>query len=244
MLVPLIFMSSVEASRAGRGAPSNSRCLLAPSPRSQLSQLILRVLSCQIPRDGRGCLARLWALSSSGRALWSQMCPQPLYTVLGRPGCKSSALMLQPRPFLSPIHLTEPSHTRHPGPFPRAGTGHRPPPRPAAALPSFTQLLVRFREQLLRPRLLPLLQALQPHGPSAAWQIPGKEAGEQQAARWGEAIFSKMKFICLQSEVERRLRPAAGTASQNQPDRGASTPGAHPQATAGDSAQREHQERL
>ncbi|XP_009275103.1 PREDICTED: neuronal pentraxin-1, partial [Aptenodytes forsteri] len=87
-------------------------------------------------------------------------------------------------------------------------------------------------------------QALQPHGPSAAWQIPGKEAGEQQAAWRGEAIFSKMKFIRLQSEVERRLRPAAGTASQNQPDPGASTPGAHPQATAGDSAQREHQERL
>lgn len=48
-----------------------------------------------------------WPGAPSG-APWSQACPQPLDTALG---CESPALMLQPAPFLSPIHLAELSHT-------------------------------------------------------------------------------------------------------------------------------------
>lgn len=74
-------------------------------------------------------------------------------------------------------------------PSPGLDRGHRPRHAPAAALPSFTQLLGRFREQLSHPQQLPVLQAPQPRGRSAAWQSPGKEAGGQQAARRGGGYF-------------------------------------------------------
>lgn len=99
-----------------------------------------------------------------------------------------------PMPQLDPFPAPSASHSRHPGPFPKAGTAA--PSQTRSCCSSAPLSICNFGSSSCS---LPSLPALQPRGPSAGWQIPGRRMGNSGGEK--EPIPSKMEFIHLQPEA-------------------------------------------
>lgn len=120
--------------------------------------------------------------------------------------------MLQPRPFLGPIRLT----TQHPGPFPRAGTGAPSPPRLLPQLcPPLPNCSCDLGSSFCILGCFPCSRRCSRTVRAQLGRSRGRRQENSKRRGGGGAIFSKMKFIGLQSGGERRLRPAARTAPQS-----------------------------